>query len=134
MIRKRLAGNLVSTGLLLLAVAACGSAFVFLSQFGKVDEEIPFDAARWNAPMTDPNGHFTGTRLKMVDDLLRCYDFRGWSARNVQGLLGEPDYERVEEQRHLLEYDLRDGLNLCVCQSKKYPFDNRKETHLSHFV
>ena len=115
MTRKQLITvGLIGTGLLLLAVTVCGSVFVFLKQFDKVDEQIPFDTAGWNAPMTDSRGYFTGTRLKMVDDLLGRYDFHGWRVQNVQGLLGEPDYERVEGQRHFLEYDLRDGLNLLI--------------------
>ena len=114
MTRKGPAENkLVRAGFLLLAIAACVSAVVFLSQFGKSDEQIPFEAEGWHAPISDRSG-FTGTRLKMVDDLLARYDFHDWSRQDLQDLLGDPYLERIEEQKHILKYDLRDGLNLLI--------------------
>jgi hypothetical protein len=87
---------------------------MFFRQFGKNDERIPFNMVEWNGPMTDSKGFFTGTRLKMVDDLLKQYDFHGWSEQDVQSLLGEPKYEKIEGQKYLIEYDLRDGLNWLI--------------------
>ena len=106
--------SLVPVGLLLLSIIVCIALFAFVSQFSKRDERIPFDLAGWNAPLSDSRGFFTGTRLKMVDDLFRSYDFHEWSAKGVQKLLGAPFVERYEGEKHFLEYGLRDGLNLLV--------------------
>ncbi len=87
---------------------------VFGSLFGKNDERISFNTVEWNGPMTDSKGFFTGTRLKMVDDLLRRYDFHGWREREIQDLLGKPEHEKIEGQKYLIEYNLRDGLNWLI--------------------
>lgn len=84
--------------------------FAQIGEIGTITEQIPFDQEGWNAPMTNSEGHFTGTRLKMVDDLLDRYDFKGWSTQEIQNLLGEPDLR----QEHSLQYDLREGLNLLI--------------------
>ena len=104
----------IGAGLLLLAAIVCAKAIVPLNLPDKTEEHIPFDVVGWNAPMTDSAGYFTGTRLKMVDDLLKRYDFHDWSNQDVQELLGEPFRQRVEEQWHIDEYDLRKGLNLLI--------------------
>jgi hypothetical protein len=112
--RRKIA--LVPVGFLLLLTIVCIAFFAFVSQFKSNDERLPFSVAGWNAPLSDSRGLFTGTRLKMVDDLLRSYDFHGWSAKDVQKLLGEPFIERYEGEKQFLEYDLRDGLNLLVLE------------------
>jgi hypothetical protein len=92
-------------------------SFLFLcAQFRKKEERIPFDVEGWNGPMVDIDAdvYFTGTRLKMVDDLLKRYDFHGWHLQDVKDLLGEPCNDYYEEQKHIVEYDLRDGLKLLV--------------------
>jgi hypothetical protein len=104
---------LANAGLLLASIIVCASTVVLLRQFEKPDDQLPFEPAGWAGPMVDSQG-FTGTRLKMVDDLLNRYDFRGWSIRNVQGLLGKPDQERFEQDGRVVEYDLRDGLKFLV--------------------
>ncbi len=60
--------------------------------------------------MSDSRGYFTGTRLKMVDDLLSRYDFHGWDVEEIQDFLGEPD----DSQENIIRYDLRDGLNWLI--------------------
>ncbi len=90
---------------------------IFLcAQFSKDEEQIPFDVDGWNGPMIDAStGVFTGTRLKMVDDLLKRYDFHGWHIQDVKALLGEPSYDdNYKGKRLLVEYDLRDGLKLLI--------------------
>jgi len=66
--------------------------------------------------MTDSSGIFTGTRLKMVDDLLKRYDFHGRSMNEIQKLLGKPNRDEMEGQKHLKMYDLRDDLNFLIFQ------------------
>lgn len=105
---------LMGAGLLLLAPIVCASAIASLNLFDKPDERIPFSVAGWNAPMTDSEGYFTGTRLEMVDDLLNRYDFHGWNVQDVQELLGKPDSKQIKEQGYIIEYDLREGLNLLI--------------------
>jgi len=81
--------------------------------FGKPDEQIPFTVDGWHGPRVDSQG-FTGTRLKMIDSLLDRYDFDGWREREVEGLLGEPDYDQIEQGTRVIKYDLRDGLKFLV--------------------
>jgi hypothetical protein len=111
--RHPITAVLIVIGFLLLTASACGSPNTF-GLFNKPDQQIPFDVAGWNAPMTDPDGLFTGTRLKMVDDLLQRYDFHGWTVDEVKELLGEPLVDEAEEQGHVVTYDLRDGLKLLI--------------------
>ena len=104
---------LIVVGFLLLTTSSCGSQNPF-GLFSKPDEQISFDVAAWNAPMTDPDGLFTGTRLKMVDDLLQRYDFHDLTIGGVKDLLGEPWIDEAEEQGRVVKYDLRDGLKLLI--------------------
>jgi hypothetical protein len=111
---KRIIAKASPILLLLLIVVFCVSAIVFFSRFGKKDERISFSTVGWNRPMTDSEGFFTGTRLKMVDNLLKRYDFHGWSRQEVQSLLGKPEYEELEGQKYFIKYDLRDNLNMLI--------------------
>ena len=52
-------------------------------------ESRPFDAAAWRQPKPIDNDRTE--RSQMVDDLLRRYDFSGWTREEVVKLLGEPD-------------------------------------------
>ncbi len=87
----------------------------FIFKLDSENEQIPFSIEGWNSPMTGPDGTFTGTRLKMVDDLLNRYDFHGWSIIQVEQLLGKPvDRRQSWEQANVVKFDLRDGLNLLI--------------------
>lgn len=101
-----------------VAVTAIVCVIVWLvfevPKFQARNEEIPFNLEGWNARMTGPDGVFTGTRLKMVNDLLKRYDFHGRYIDDVRQLLGTPFLEKTEGEKHLTEYDLRDGLNLLI--------------------
>lgn len=110
---SRLTG-IVYVGLALVAVTACLSAMALLGKHYRAEEQIRFDVEGWHAPMTDSEGHFTGTRLRMVDDLLKRYDFHGWSKEDLVALLGDAWLERTVEGKSLLKFDLRDGLNLLI--------------------
>ena len=46
---------------------------------------LPFDSAKWKA------GNEDEIRIRMVDSLLRKYEFTGKSRAEVVGILGEPD-------------------------------------------
>ena len=106
--------GILYVGLALVVVAACLSAMAFFGRYRKAKDQLPFQADGWHAPMTDPEGHFTGTRLRMVDDLLKRYDFHGWSMEDLEALLGDAWLERTVEGKRLLKFDLRDGLNLLI--------------------
>jgi hypothetical protein len=112
---KSLAVILVLSGILAAECALCLSAAGFGYRFFfKPIEQIPFDVAGWNAPMTGgPDSTFTGTRLRMVDDLLKRYDFHGWTVQQLKDLLGEP-WAWPDDPRPFIRYDLRDGLNLLI--------------------
>ena len=101
------------TVIALLATAACGGAIAFLCLFDKPDEQIPFTVDGWHGPLTDSQG-FTGTWLKMVNSLLDRYEFGGWGVQEVKSLLGEPDCDQIEQETHVIKYDLRDGLKFLV--------------------
>ena len=49
----------------------------------------PFDPAAWKR--ADLIDNFRTVRSAMVDDLLRRYDFRGWTRQQVEELLGPPE-------------------------------------------
>jgi hypothetical protein len=57
-------------------------------------QQIPFDPAAWSqADPATPAGRGSNRRTVrsfMVDDLLRRYDFHGWSREQVIDLLGPP--------------------------------------------
>jgi hypothetical protein len=127
--RKRLGTSVqFAAGLLLVTATACGTVLLcgtaitggyvsaFVDLIFKPVEQIPFDVAGWNAPMTGKDSIFTGTRLKMVDDLLRRYDFHGWTEQEVKDLLGEPERPWDDRRGHALRYNLREGLNLLIFQ------------------
>ena len=80
----------------------------------KPTETVKFTVQGWYGPMTDVDWIFTGTRLKMVDDLLGTYDFHGWTYRDITELLGEPDQQKRDGPSHQIFYDLRDGLNFLI--------------------
>ena len=50
----------------LVLLAAWVSAIAVVLSFRKPDEHIPYDPKGWHASMTDAEGYYTGTRLKMV--------------------------------------------------------------------
>jgi len=112
----------IGAGLLLLGfILCCGPSILFsLSEFVppiRRSERIPFDVAGWNAPQIDDRGYSTGTRLRMIDDLLKRYDFHDWSVQDVQELLGEPDlkYEFYE-----IGEPCCSNLPYCECQEYRY--------------
>lgn len=80
----------------------------------KPTETVKFTVQGWHGPMTDVDGIFTGTRLKMVNDLLGTYDFHGWTYRDITELLGEPDQQDRGGPNHQIFYDLRDGLKFLI--------------------
>ena len=98
---------------LFMLVVCIGAWVLFSVVFKEPRERRPFDINGWNAPMSDQNG-FTGVRFSMVDDLLKQYDFHGWSATQVQVLLGRATYDVKEENVRRLKYDLRDGLKYLI--------------------
>ncbi len=57
-----------------------------------------FDSERWQANVRTTNewpySDKLPIRLRMVDDLLRGHDFKGWSREAVTNLLGAPDQTR----------------------------------------
>jgi hypothetical protein len=61
--------------------------------------QIPFDAAAWkqvtdpwHAPrQATPAESYRTARSKMIEDLLKRYDFHGWTRDQVIDLLGKPD-------------------------------------------
>src|SRR5262249_39220916 len=89
---------------LTLVVAAVLYALAFVRATwlgnGQYDvPKIPFDAAAWKQ-VTDPchaqqrptpPDSYRTSRSKMINDLLRRYDFRGWTRDQIIDLLGKPD-------------------------------------------
>ena len=79
---------LIIVGLIfaLAGIAAVGSFF-----FGDTIREHlrrrPFDAAAWQGEKARTND----VRIRMVDDLLRHYNFRGVTREQVTAVVGEPD-------------------------------------------
>jgi hypothetical protein len=71
--------------MLLVLVLGCGSSDDV--------KQIPFEATAWKS--ADPNhasqrdGYRTA-RSHMIRDLLRRYQFRGWTRQQIVELLGEP--------------------------------------------
>jgi len=104
--------------LLLVILIVLGSCFVATGCSRiydlKARPAMQFSVEGWNGPMTDTDSIFTGTRLKMVQDLLDTHDFHGWSVTEVETLLGIPKFQEDTESGLTLSYDLRDGLNLLV--------------------
>ncbi len=116
---------------IILSIVALLFLIFLCVQFRKEEEHISFDVEGWNGPMSDPeSGYFTGTRLKMVDDLLKQYDFYGWHLQEVKDLLGEPDHDHYKETRHVVEYDLRDGLKLLIFEVDEQLIVTRYYTYI----
>ena len=99
--------------IVLVITCPCSPGIASVLKLNARNEQLAFTPEGWNGPMEDSNG-FTGTRLKMVDDLLKRYDFHGWSVAEVKQLLGKSDWDEIDQGQHLVEYDLRDGLNLLI--------------------
>jgi hypothetical protein len=59
-------------------------------------------------------GYYTGTRLSMVDDLLRRNDFHGWRITEVEQFLGKPIESWSFQSNNQFAYDLRDRLNVLI--------------------
>ena len=53
---------------------------------------IPFDKDVWQAATQEDEHGRELTREYMVDDLLSRYNFKGWHRRDVENLLGKPDW------------------------------------------
>jgi hypothetical protein len=52
-------------------------------------EQVSFDPIAWKR--AEPIGSFRTVRSQMIDDLLRRYDFQGWTREEVIQLLGTPN-------------------------------------------
>lgn len=69
-----------------VAVVAIASVAVLLGQNAR---SLPFDRAAWIG--IEPTDRMQ--RYRMVKDLLRRYDFSGWSRSQVENLLGAAEWE-----------------------------------------
>ncbi len=113
-IRTRIVA-LICIPILVVAFFSCPITRFVLKLDYRTDQ-MPFSIEGWNSPKYYPDGTFTRTRLKMIDDLLKLYDFHGWSMTHVEQLLGKP-LDRLDGQpADLVKYDLGDGLNLLIFQ------------------
>ena len=101
--------------LLVLLITRCVD-FSLIELVFRSNERIPFNVNGWHGPMVDTDGIFTGTRLKMFDDLLDQYDFHGWTVEEVEELLGESERKKNEDGEDLVRYDLRDRLKWLIFQ------------------
>jgi hypothetical protein len=52
---------------------------------------IKFDPVTWQR--ADEIGNYRTVRSEMIGDLLKKYDFRGWSRKSLTDLLGKPDWD-----------------------------------------
>ncbi len=102
--------------LILVGIVACGALFVTIINLSREPDPIPFSVEGWNSSRYDANGNFTYTRYKMVRDLLKYHDFHGWSMVDVEKLLNKPDDEKDEDQKHLVYYDLGNGIEFLILQ------------------
>lgn len=78
-----------STRLLLLLVGA-GVVMVVLLAMAITSLPSQFDASKWREA-GKVSGDGRAVRSAMVKDLLARHDFKGWSAEEVEELLGPPD-------------------------------------------
>jgi hypothetical protein len=102
--------------ILLALILTCGSLWFGAVVLNREPEPLPFSVEGWNSARYDANGNFSYTRYRMVDDLLRRYDFHGWSMAEVEKLLNVPDKEEGKESRHLMYYDLGNGLDYLIVE------------------
>jgi hypothetical protein len=98
----------------LIAMAFACPATRFIMKLDSPREQLEFSAEGWNSSMYLPDGTFSGTRLEMVEDLLNRYDFHHWTLSQVEQLLGKPVERQTVAEPGLVQYDLRDGLNLLI--------------------
>ncbi|MFN0199345.1 MAG: hypothetical protein ACKVT0_21555 [Planctomycetaceae bacterium] len=53
-----------------------------------VVRQIPFESSAWQR--AEPIERYRTVRSQMIEDLLRQYDFEGWTREQVETLLGKP--------------------------------------------
>jgi hypothetical protein len=87
--RKRLlVGLFLSVGLIGMVAVGAGVWFFFGDSIGEHLRRRRFDALVWKS-----NSHTltNAMRIRMVDDLLRRYNFRGMTREQATAIIGEPD-------------------------------------------
>jgi hypothetical protein len=104
-------------GLLTILSAIACIVLVMIEPLTREPEPLPFTVEGWNGPYTEPNGNFTYTRYRMVRDLLRQYEFRGWSLEQVVALLGKPEKVTTQDGQTLVSYDLGNGLDFLIFEA-----------------
>ena len=114
--RWRLVTKIIAISSVLFVALACVSLLDVLNAINRMPEPIPFSIEGWNSTRYDAKGYFTYTRYKMVQDLLKRYDFHGWSMADVERLLNKPDDEKDVNQKHLVYYDLGNGIEFLILQ------------------
>lgn len=112
----RLIRTILGIASIALIMLACISAVVLSSAINREPAPIPFSIEGWNSSKYDSDGSFSYVRYKMVRDLLKRYDFHGWSITEVEKLLNMPDDEKDENQKHLIYYDLGSGIDFLILQ------------------
>lgn len=114
---------------ILSAIACIVFTFVMIEPLTREPEPLPYSVEGWNGPYTEPNGNFTYTRYRMVRDLLRQYEFRGWSMERVIALLGTPDKEVTQSEQTLAYYDLGNGLDFLIFEADAYQIVTATRIH-----
>jgi hypothetical protein len=112
-----IAGSVIA---MLLALVICSSSLnSFLTAMADLNKEpdpLTFSVEGWNSSRYDEDGNFSYTRYRMVDDLLKRYDFHGWSMTEIEKLLSKPDKVEDKDSKPLVYYDLGNGLDFLILE------------------
>jgi len=90
--------SLFVAGLVALTVICAGVWFFYGGSIRERLSRRRFDPVAWK---TDTESLTNAVRIRMVDDLLRRYDFRGMTRDQVVAIIGEPD-----KTEYFKEWDL----------------------------
>jgi hypothetical protein len=71
----------------IIVAAICIGWFFFRDDIRERLSRRKFDPASWQSSQSSTNA----IRIRMVDDLLRSYQFRGMTRQQVVAIIGEPD-------------------------------------------
>jgi len=102
--------------ILLALVLICGSMWFGAFVQNREPDPLLFSVDGWNSSRYDADGNFSYTRYRMVDDLLKQYDFHGWPLADVEKLLNKADKEEDKNSQHLVYYDLGNGLDFLILE------------------
>jgi len=86
--RRLLLFSLLFAGLVVVVVVGAGVWFFFGDSIRERLSRQRFDPVAWKS---EAHSFTNAVRIRMVDDLLRCYSFQGMTRDQVAAIVGEPD-------------------------------------------